>query len=554
MIQTMMGEEMFVMINYVRYFLLLIVSGFIVLFSGCDEDTSWEPVQERFRISISGNFLTESPDEIQFPVKVLFAIDCSLSMGDEVNGSMTGSDPHFLRINAVRDFIDKYNVNENTSFEIMLWNNDVFARTRNSDGQGGFTKDPVELNRVLDLTRNDTMTDYLGTLSTIHTDIERDILNMKQTSPQNLVRSKYIVIFLSDGMSNVQGGLQDDNDIWEKVDDMYNMVMSYDVASFQLQPFLLQGMLIDFPEAFKIAETTLQGMADKGNGQFRIFVEAESIDFVNIIDMRLTVEYQIKYIVAYNHSTVPDYDLIKTDSDCDGLPDEEELAAGTYLNNWDSDNDGMSDFFEIRMSSPGHPMNPNVADSPCDSPITGIWGDADQDGLSDCEEFVKGTDRYIPDTDRDGIPDGIEFIAGTNPLEIQTSNDTDFDGVTDSFEIQQHSSVRITDPKIQERYAYIYYITDNGLIPLEQGSDQPSYVREYLFLIDGIDLVKTEGHVRNDGTHLFEGDNVISLYIAQVPEDNPQGPPLFRKAELIVNVSDANQKIVLTPADFKLIQ
>ena len=548
-----MVEEIFVMSNYSK--ILIIIA--IAIMPACDEETSWEKIQQRYRITLSGNFFTESPDEIQFPVKVLFAIDCSLSMGDDVEGQIVGSDPHFLRIDAVRQFIDTYNSNENTSFEIMLWNNDVFARTRGSDGQGGFTKDPDELNRVLDLTRNDTMTDYLGTLSTIHTDIERDILKMKQTSPQNLIRSKYIIIFLSDGMSNVQGGLQDDDDIWQKVDDLYSMVMNNDVASFQLQPFLLLGMFDDSQAAQtarEIAETTLQGMADRGNGQFRLFENAESIDFVNIVDMRLTLEYQIKYIVAYNHNTIPNLEIIETDSDGDGLSDSEENAEGTNARNWDTDNDGMSDFFEIRMSSPGHEMDPNFPDSPCDYPINNVWGDADLDGLSDCEEYVKGTDRYIPDTDRDGIPDGIEFIAGTNPLEIQVSNDSDFDGVPDSFEIQQHSSVKITDPIIQERYAYVYHIEDKGLIPLEQGSDQPSYVRQYSFNIEGIDIVETGGHVRNDGTHLFDGDNIITLFIAQVPEDNPQGPPLFRKAEVIVNISNKNQKVVLTPGDFTLIQ
>jgi hypothetical protein len=548
-----MEEEMFVMVNVIKLFCILCIA----FIPACDEETSWERIQQRYRINLSGNFLTESPDEIQFPVKVLFAIDCSLSMGDEVEGQMAGSDPFFKRFDAVRQFIDMYNSNENTSFEIMLWNNDVFARTRASDGQGGFTKDPDELNRVLDQKRNDTMTDYLGTLSTIHTDIERDIIKTQQNNPQNLIRSKYIVIFLSDGMSNVQGGLQDDDDIWQKVDDLYSMVMSYDVASFQLQPFLLLGLFNDSQAAQtarQIAETTLQGMADRGNGQFRVFEDEESIDFVNIVDMRLTLEYQIKYIVAYNHSAIPNVELIETDSDGDGLSDIEEMAHNTNFRYWDSDDDGMSDYFEIRLSSPGHEMDPNAADSPCDEPASGIWGDSDLDGLSDCEEYVKGTDRYIPDTDRDGIPDGIEFIAGTNPLEIQTFNDSDFDGVSDSLEIQQHSSVRITDPKIQERYAYVYYIEDKGLIPIEQGSDQPSYVRQYYFNIEGIDLVETGGHIRNDGTHLFEGDNVISLYIAQVPEDNPQGPPIFRKAERIVNIHDANQTIVLTSGDFTLIQ
>jgi hypothetical protein len=549
----MMEEEIFVMIKSIHFFIIILLA----FVPACDEETSWEYQPTRYRVNLSGKFLTESPDEIQFPVKVLFAIDCSLSMGVIADGQSTGSDPHFLRIEAVRQFIDTYNSNDNTSFEIMLWNNDVFARTRTSDGQGGFTKDPVELNRVLDLARNDTMTDYLGTLTTIHADIERDILNMQQNSPQNLIRSKYVVIFLSDGMSNVQGGNQDDNDIWKKVDDIYSMVLSYDVSGFQLQPFLLTGMFNDSQAAqiaLARAETTLQGMAERGNGTYRTFENAESIDFINIVDMRLTIEYQIKYIVAYNHNAIPNVAYIEIDSDGDGLSDTEEMAEGTNLRNWDTDNDGMSDFFEIRMSSPGHNMDPITPDSPCDYPVSGIWKDSDYDGLSDCEEYVKGTDRYIPDSDRDGIPDGLEFQAGTNPLENQITNDTDFDGVSDNFEIQIHSSVRITDPKIHERYAYAYHLEDQGLIPLEQGSDQKSFVREYAFNIDGIDLVETKGNVLNDGTHLFDGDNMISLYIAQVPEDNPHRPPIFRKVVLIVNISDANKTIMLTPGDFDLVQ
>jgi len=523
----------------------------------CDEETNWEHNPTRYRVTLSGHFLTESPDEIQFPVKVLFAIDCSLSMGVTADEQSMGSDPDYLRIDAVSQFIDKYNTNENTSFEIMLWNNDVFARTRTSDGQGGFTKDPVELNRVLDLARNDTMTDYLGTLTTIHTDIERDILNMQQNSPQNLIRSKYIVIFLSDGMSNVQGGIQDDNDIWKKVDDLNKMVLDHDVASFQLQPFLLTGMFNNSEAAQTakaIAETTLQGMAERGNGTYRTFENAESIDFVNIVDMRLTLEYQIKFILAYNHNTIPNVTHLEIDSDGDGLSDTEEMAEGTNLRNWDSDNDGMGDFFEIRESSPGHAMNPLISDSPCDYPLSGIWGDTDFDGLSDCEEFIKGTDRFIPDFDRDGIPDGIEFLAGTNPEENQITKDTDFDWVTDNSEVQMHSSVGITDPKIHERYAYSYQLEDQGLIPLEQGAEMKSYVREYAFTIENIDLVNTKGNVLRDGTHLFEGDNIISLYIAQVPEDNPQGPTIFRRVVLIVNISDANKTILLTPGDFDLVQ
>lgn len=63
--------------------------------------------------------------------------------------------------------------------------------------------------------------------------------------------------------------------------------------------------------------------------------------------------------------------------------------------------------------------------------------DADNDGLSDSQEAVLGTDDMDADSDDDSLEDGDEIDAGTDPL----SPDTDGDGDTDSYEIA-HS----TDP------------------------------------------------------------------------------------------------------------
>jgi hypothetical protein len=532
---------------------LFVCSIFFFFFCGCEGPTL-ERTQARSKVSLTGTFLTESPDEIDFPVKVLFAIDCSLSMGDTIDGQLAGSDPHFLRIEAVRNFIDEYNSNENTSFEIMLWNNDVFDRTRTIDGRGGFTKDPDEINRVLDAARNDTMTDYLGTLDGIYADIQRDI---NREDEDNLIRTKYIVIFLSDGMSNVQGGSQSNTDIWNSVEEIYDLAVDSGVGSFNFHTFLLLGM---FPPtesgnlARQYAEETLQGMADRGNGQFRLFDSAEAIDFINIVDMRLTVEFQIKYLVAFNYNVRPGLELVYMDSDGDGLDDEEELEYGTDPDIPDTDDDGLSDFFEKRVSSPGHVLDPLVQDSPCTPPISSIWPDTDQDGLTDCEEYVKGTNRHLADTDSDGIPDGIEFLMGTNPLEIQYTTDSDFDGVEDWLEVQRHTNVTSNDPKIRERYSYQYDIQDNGLVPIDQGGDLPSYVRQYNFRISNIDIMDTNEHLLADGEIWNQGDNLIRFYIAQVPEDNPDTTPIFRMAEVVVNIDDPNLNIVLTPNDFTLIQ
>ncbi len=62
----------------------------ILLVSGCSGGPDIEKAQIRRQLKLTGSFLTESPDEINFPTKVLFAIDCSLSMGDEINGQQGG--------------------------------------------------------------------------------------------------------------------------------------------------------------------------------------------------------------------------------------------------------------------------------------------------------------------------------------------------------------------------------------------------------------------------------------------------------------------------------
>jgi len=549
----------------------------VTLVTGC-EGPDLERIQVRQKVSLSGSFLTQSPDEIVFPVKILFAIDCSLSMGDEIQGVEAGSDPQFLRIEAVRNFIDEYNSNENVSFDILLWSADVFDMTRDVDGNGGFTKDVDELNRVLDGAYNDTTTDYLGTLETVHTHIRNDI--NKEENASDLSRSKYVVVFLSDGLSNTGDGLQSDFDIWQSVEDIAETTEEADVGSFSVNTFLLLGgfgLTDSGQQAREIAETTLTGMADSGDGQFRLFETAESIDFISVIDLRLTVEYIVKYMVAYNYNVQAGIELVHVDSDGDGLTNDEEMLYGTDALIADTDDDGLSDYFEIRSSSPTNILDPLVQDSPCDKAMGDEWVDTDLDGLTDCEEFVKGTFRKIPDSDGDGIPDGIEFLTGANPLNDQIDGDQDFDGVVDWLEIQKHTNLKSTDPKIQENYSYNYTVLDMGLVEqFEQGQVLPSYVRQFDFNISNIDVMDTTLEIPEESTeevalvdedgnpieidplpsydHVTPGDNLIRFFIAQVPEDKPDDTPIFMMAEQIVNFSEGERDIVFGPGDFQLIQ
>lgn len=548
-----MVEEMSVMVK--RIVVMFIVMGTLMgLITACDNGPPLELSSSRQPATVSGTFYTESPDDLIFPIKVLFALDCSGSMG----AAGEGSDPTNQRLAAAWEFVERYNSNPNVSFEVMLWNQSVFRATT-VDGRRGFTKDAGELQAVLSNVHNTGTTDYVGTIEAMETDIRHDILNTENRD--GLARTKYIVIFFSDGLDNVPGetGPRTDASV-RAVENLYTMATEeYGIRHFNFHTFLLPGIDMSADDRGDCIEL-LEDMADAGHGQSRVFENADTIDFINIIDMRLTAEYQIKFMCAYNFNVVPGVEILYTDSDGDGLSDEMELNPSEHWwrptdpNVADTDGDGMSDYFEFKVSTIDTPRNPVERDSGCDTLPDGTYPDTDWDGLNDCEEFYKGTNAFHPDTDHDGIPDSVEFYAGTNPLEDQTTMDTDFDGAFDWYEIQRHTNVRANDPKIRSRYAYGVDLVDRGFDPDLLIGDMVANMRRYDFSISNISILDTSGSTLNGAPLLAPGDNVVKVFIAQVPEDAPDQVPVFRVADLIFNYRTATRRVLLYPADFQLLE
>ncbi|MBR9978082.1 MAG: hypothetical protein KFH87_08345 [Bacteroidetes bacterium] len=115
-----------------------------------------------------------------------------------------------------------------------------------------------------------------------------------------------------------------------------------------------------------------------------------------------------------------------TDFDNDGLSNEEEHLSGTNPYDADTDGDGLTDYEELQI----YHTNP-------------LYWDSDGDGLSDYLEVMRyGTDANDPDTDGDGLTDREETLRdGTDPL----SPDTDGDGLSDGEEIRIGSNPRRVD-------------------------------------------------------------------------------------------------------------
>ena len=81
-------------------------------------------------------------------------------------------------------------------------------------------------------------------------------------------------------------------------------------------------------------------------------------------------------------------------------------TANSELTSADNDSDGLPNWWET-----AHELDPDLMTG-----IHGASGDPDQDGLTNLQEYQRGTDPMNPDSDCDGFSDSVEVFYATNPL------------------------------------------------------------------------------------------------------------------------------------------
>ncbi|WP_339290055.1 Ig-like domain-containing protein [Paenibacillus sp. FSL E2-0201] len=129
-------------------------------------------------------------------------------------------------------------------------------------------------------------------------------------------------------------------------------------------------------------------------------------------------------------------DSLDPDDDNDGLTDEEEIVLGTNPKHPDTDHDGINDKddpFPLDATKPG---NGGELDTDGDGIPDSLDPDDDNDGLTDEQEIVLGTDPKKADTDGDGINDKDDPFPtdAAKPGTVNGELDTDGDGIPDSLD------------------------------------------------------------------------------------------------------------------------
>ncbi|HJL39821.1 MAG TPA: VWA domain-containing protein [Myxococcales bacterium LLY-WYZ-16_1] len=513
------------------------------------------------KLAIRSRFCAADPTTLEFPTKILFVVDTSQSM--------IQTDPNGRRLLAVQEVVDAFIDDPGVSFGIVQYSGGTNVLTSNEDGLPGFSRDRMDIeNAIVQLGLAQGTTDYEGALSQTLRVLSDDMANADE---EDLTRSKYVVIFLSDGLPNpVDPPSNTRGSILELVNEIAELREVYRPAELRLHTALVLGAIgtaarctdAQFeggnpdclgrprrdvceanPECVWVdsvadeAIDLLCAMSDAGDGTCRSFPNGEEINFLRIDFTSIRRVFALKNLVASNQNARPRLifrsrsDLIgraAADSDGDGLDDQEEEQFGTDILEMDTDDDGFQDFVEVLLAASGFdPLDPTDAD--CTEDLDRV--DTDGDGLLDCEERFVGTNRLRPDSDADGFVDTNELLYGTNPATDDVRADLDFDAARNGDELRGHSDPAVNDAGRRGAISYRYEIEEKDLEDLNPEE------------LAGIDLTAL--------------DDVSPRLIGLDPELlelDPLDPADRLELEMVLPVEVVDELALLSPEDRALLR
>lgn len=558
---------------------LIAVIGFGLLacaFSNCS-NASLEglppppaPVADN-KLAISGELCTQSPEDLVFPVRVLFLVDCSESMlvtdpEDPITGE-TG------REHAVRETIEKLQEQGgDVKVSIIRFSSQAQPLTSETDEndkfRSYFTADLDEALLSVDkLGTTDRTTNYINALAEAYSQMRHELMNADQES---MALTTYHVIMVTDGIPDVEGSEGKNNtteNIRGAVEDIIELSRIFHVSRMTVNTaFLSSGnAMVDIA-----AEKLLKMMAEVGEGTYRSFAGGGELNFLWVDLTSLQRIFTLKTLFVQNLNAAVLKEGIFPDSDGDGISDWQEEAILSDPLDPDSDKDGCHDGMEYRFRTSGlDPIDPGdcrcyVPDYCFDENGNGVcdcadgvpegscckdedgdgfcdcidedgikgcdpqnYADQDGDGLLDCEERFSGTNRFGADTDGDGLVDLLEVRFGTAPDIYDIDEDDDWDAVPNGEEVKTSTLPGYANLQGRGDIAYRYGI--------EEVAGTAKNVACYKFKIHNITLTElisddTASPTFGPGGQGYSKYNRVLVFAGEVPFDDPESYARFRVA------------------------
>jgi hypothetical protein len=201
---------------------LLLLAGTSACSDNFLEPKTIDPTNIDDRLSLKGHVCTSLPDPNGFPVKVVLIVDQSGSMciSDPPGSQMMGSfcadalapiaanlPPEPARVRAMKKLFAQFAMEPNVSIAIVPFETQVKGVWPMVSGAGQSRFESLSGQGYADaITRVDQLqselgkgTDYQGALAYTYGLIAADIVDTEMASPELLPRTRYVVVFLTDG-------------------------------------------------------------------------------------------------------------------------------------------------------------------------------------------------------------------------------------------------------------------------------------------------------------------------------------------------------------------
>lgn len=408
-------------------------------------------------LRIEGELCTAPADEVTFPVKILFLIDQS--------ASLQCTDAANQRFTALNRVVSELYPLPNVQFGFVGFS----SWSRRVD----FTRSMEAIQPFLDPSGGlGPATDYQGSLATALQMLEKDMID---AGPAERARTKYVVVFMSDGSAEPRcnpgceddrtacgNGRDDDGDgLADGADpDCTNVT---DAASHpdSLYPVcntdgdyrdqVASGTYVDMQgvcPAYNMPDQILQRIAD-----IRALEDAYSAGSVTLHSVLLFAEQSAVDAVCPDAAGQFGYEHDRARALLQAMAD---AGGGTFRDvNLQREDDGFLSFDFTSLES-NYWLTELIAQNRNARPTaSGPIPDRDTDGLSDADESALGSDPDLADTDADGYSDLFEVRfrgSGFDPVDPEApalpctdTADVDGDGLNTCEEQFLGSDVRLPD-------------------------------------------------------------------------------------------------------------